>query len=240
VDEAPQRTDAEGALMSGPPDYSTNPFLAGPQPGFIPAPDPGGLLSGIRQGNPFQDGILLSPQEQAALAAAPRRPAGTEVTVQATPVHVLGVPTPFRHMYVQYDDGPDQLIARGGPSLEGPAFFGGTIDGSDRVSAGVGPASQSKDYGAGGRVLAQRFLPNETVQQAAFPARVHAGGVNHGGNFYGIWDSNSNSFAADVSEPIFGRRPGDVWTPGSRTRLRDDGAAPPPLDLSPALGVPRF
>jgi len=49
--------------MSGPPDYSMDPASA--------APEPYGAVSGGPNGDTASDGLLLSPQEQAALAAAP-------------------------------------------------------------------------------------------------------------------------------------------------------------------------
>jgi len=222
--------------MSEAPSSTGNPFLANNGSLLVPAPDPGGLLGAIRSQTPSPDGILLSPRELVALQMAPRRGPGTEVTVHARPVeNAAGLAD---HMFVEYDDGSRRLIARGEPSLEGPDFWGGTIDGSNRVRAAVTPAAQSKDYAKPSRVLGSRFLPNETAEQAALPALLHAQGVNRGGNFYGIWDSNSNSFAGDVSEPIFGRRMGDGRTPGYRTHLRDDGAPPPPLDLAAYLRYP--
>jgi hypothetical protein len=137
-------------------------------------------------------------------------------------------------MFVQFDDGRRRLIARGGPSQESAGFVGGLLDGSNRVAAGVSPAALNKDYSGGGRVLARTFVPNVTAEEAASAARSHARGVNHGANAYG-WNANSNSFAADVAEPILGRRPGDARTPGYRTRLREGGLAPPRVDLSPLL-----
>jgi hypothetical protein len=218
VDEAPQRTDAEGALMSGPPDYSTNPFLAAPQPGFIPAPDPGGLLSGIRQANPFQDGILLSPQEQAALAAAPRRPPGTEVTVRAKPVYwpipLLKIPTGADHMFETFDDGQNEYVYRGGPQ--------GAL-----LHAQVDPAEKSPDFGADSRVLSKRFLYGKTADEAVAPARIDAARINSSGAPYLITRSNSNAVIGNFTDSQHGNRVGD-----SRTWGYDTGFALPfvPLD----------
>lgn len=201
---------------------------------MLQAPD-GALPVG---GRPAPQGPLLTLRELALLQTAPKRTPGTEVTVRAKPVFPW-LPTfdlPFGyefrgpdHMFVQYDDGRRPLIARGGPSRSDLlGFVGGELDGSTRMSAGVYPAQQSSDYGQERRVLARRFLPGVTAEQAAAPAFRHAEGVNHGGNGYGL-NSNSNSYAADDAEPIFGRRIGDDATPGYRTHLRDDGA-PPTLD----------
>lgn len=194
---------------------------------MMQAPD-GALPVGA---GPAPQGPLLTIHELAALQIAPRRPAGTEVTVRAKPVFPwlphfdLPGGREFRgpdHMYVEYDDGQRQLIARGGPSHPDLLGFAvGEIDGSNRMSAGVYPAAQSSDYGQGRRVVARRFLPGVTAEQAAAPARLHAQGVDRGGNGYGPY-MNSNSFAADVGEPIFGLRVGDGETPGYRTHLRDD------------------
>ncbi|MFZ5720314.1 MAG: hypothetical protein ACOY5Y_12740 [Pseudomonadota bacterium] len=175
----------------------------------------------------------LTPQDQALLARAPRKD-GTRVTVRAYDIPritgPLGQLTPD-HMYVEYDDGRDQLIARGGPNDNA----GAALSDEWTVTAGVTSARKSRDYGRGGRVLFQGFLPGQTAQQAAAPARAHAEEVNQGRRRYG-WGANSNSYAADVVERLFGVRPGDSQTPGYRQRLRD---APriraEPIDLSPAL-----
>ena len=221
--------------MSEESDVSANPFLPAPPTEPATIPDAAELATGLRRRDPFGGGFLLSPSEQAALQTAPKRGSGTQVTVYGTPIGMTG--NTFDHMYVEYDDGRRQLIARGGPSLQGADFWGGTLDGSDRVRARVTPADQSKDFGKPSRVLAQRFLSGETAEQAALPARLHAHGVNRGGNFYGIWDSNSNSFAGDVTAPIFGRRIGDRRTPGYMTPLRNGGSPPPPWDFSPAMAA---
>ena len=146
--------------MSGPPDYSDNPFLPRPQTGFIPAPDPGGFLGGLRQGDPFPQGILLSPQEQAALAGAPQRTPNTEITVRARPVGVTGGLAD--HMFETFDDGHDRYIFRGGPS--GPFLH-----------AQVDPADQSPDAGVDKRILYRQVLPGQTAAQAADPAREAVG-----------------------------------------------------------------
>ncbi|WP_372785026.1 hypothetical protein [Phenylobacterium sp.] len=138
-------------------------------------------------------------------------------------------------MFVQYDDGREQLIARGGPSLEGAEFAGGLLDGSNRVTAGVFPAALSKDYGKGQREIFHGFLPGIPAQEAAAGARAYAADVNRGGDAYAPLGTNSNSFAADVIEDRFGRRVGDTGTPGYRYHLHAQRTAPQPFDLSPLL-----
>jgi len=200
--------------MSGPPDYSTNPFLPGPQAGFIPAPDPGGLLGGLRRSTPFQDGILLSPQEQAALASAPRRPPGTEITVRADNVRPFGIPTPADHMFQTYDDGRNQYIYRGGPQ--------GLL-----LHAQVDPAEQSPDYAADSRIVSRRYLYGRTAAQAVEPARADAARVNASGAPYQVVRSNSNSVIGDFNARQYGKRVGDTRTWGYNS-----GLAPPfvPID----------
>ena len=231
--------------MSGPPDYSGNPFVPQAEPGFVPAPDPGGLLSRVRRSDPYPQGILLSPQEQAALAAAPQRPTGTEVQVRDTPVEASG--GLGKHMFVHFDDGQTQLVARGGPTENLGLGF---LTPRNRVAAEVTPEATSKDHGEPYSTLATTFLPGVTADQAAAPARGHGLGVDHLGNACKIFTQNSNSYAADVAESVFGQRPGNLQTPGYKTHLRDDGAPPPSMssqisdilsqlpDLSPALRSP--
>jgi hypothetical protein len=229
VDEAAQRADAEGALMAT--------YLS-PPGGALPVGGP-----------PFSpESPLFTIHDWAALASAPRRPFGTEVSVRATPVAKLGgIPD---HMFVEYDDGQNQLTARGNPSKEGDQFVAGVLDGANRVTAAVTPATLSKDYGARYRTMGETFLPGVTADQAAAPARAHAAGVNRGGNAYGPL-SNSNSYAADVGEPLLGFRPGDGWTWGFQRHLTDQ--APPhsepgnafsgPIwsdDLTPVIRVPPY
>jgi hypothetical protein len=73
-------------------------------------------------GDPPLSGPLMTLGDWATLAQAPRRPVGTEISVRATPIGLLD--DRRDHMFVHYDDGQDQLIARGGPT-EGlnPLFF---------------------------------------------------------------------------------------------------------------------
>jgi hypothetical protein len=130
-------------------------------------------------------------------------------------------------MFVHYDDGRTQLIARGGPSEEGGSFFPSMVDGSNRVLAEVTPEAASRDHGFPYRTIASTFLPAVSAEQAVAQARAHALGVDRLGNGYG-WSHNSNSYAADVAAPIFGYRPGDRRTPGYDQRLRDDVLPPAP------------
>jgi hypothetical protein len=208
MDAAPQRADAEGALMAV--------FLQGlADPAFG---DAGAL----------PQGPLLSLDDWAALARAPRRAAGTQVSVRATPVRALaGIPD---HMFVHFDDGTTQLIARGGPSEEN----GGYLRDSNRVAAEVTPAASSRDRDASYGTIASKFLPGVNADQAAAYARAHALGVDNFANRYGP-DYNSNSYAADVAEPIFGYRPNDGRTWGYRERLLD---GPPPATYGSAFTGP--
>ena len=197
--------------------------------GFPPAAKPASL-----------GGPLMAIDDWARLAQAPRRPPGTEVTMRAKEVFpwIPHIPLPGGyeirspdHMFLQFDDGHNPLIARGEPTKGGLDFVSGWLDGSNQVGAQVDPLQRSPDQGAGYRTLASRFLPGVTAEQAASAARQHADGVNRGGNLYNS-ASNSNSYAADAGEPIFGYRPGDDRTWGYQTHLQEGGAAPPsPLDL---------
>jgi len=168
----------------------------------------------------------MTPQDYVSLNRAPRlgagpRPPGTKVTAYA--YDLLRLPEPLArltpdHLYVEYDDGQEQLIARGGPSREGLGLAAGHLRGDLSVAAKVGSARESRDYRRGGRVMFRGFLPHMTAQQAAGPARRHAAGVNRGGNAY-LGDQNSNTFASDVVEDTFGVPIGDGQTWGSGGRL---------------------
>lgn len=165
----------------------------------------------------------LTVRERMALDRAPKMGGpGTRVTVRSYDIPDL--PLSQEHMYVEYDDGREQLIARGGPSAEGRAFMSQALAGRLQVTGGVTPAKLNRDYGKGQRVLFQGFLPEVTAQQAAEPARRNAQALKDRPRRYG-WLSNSNSYAADAVEPLFGVRPGDgVMTPGAAHRLA--GAQP--------------
>lgn len=193
-------------------------------------------------------GSPLSVEEWAALQQAPRRkagPNGTTVTVRSYNIpRKNGAPSMPRfvenlypeHMYVELDDGREQLIARGGPRE--PADPASSDEWT--VTGGVGPARQSRDYGRGERVMQRRFVPDVTAQQAAEIARRQAADLERDPRRYGA-SANSNSFAADVTEALTGERPGDARTWGSRQHL---STAPrirsEPLDLSPAMRGPPY
>lgn len=174
-------------------------------------------------------------RNHAVLKAAPKSVAaqarpGTTVRVHAHDALIpRSWPGPVRkildrlspdHMYVEYDDGREQLIARGGPAARGPAFFRDAMAGKLRTTAEVKPARQSRDYGTADRTLAQTFLPGVTARQAAQPAYEVAAQVRRGNNLYGGL-VNSNSVAATAAEPAFGRRIGNGYTWGYKTRLGD-------------------
>ncbi|MDO8380511.1 hypothetical protein [Phenylobacterium sp.] len=174
----------------------------------------------------------LIVRNDAVLKRLPKKaaagPPGTKVTVRAydiasrrLPWLKLLDPVLYDHMYVEYDDGREPLIARGGPSSRGLLpFVRDGLSGRLRTTAEVMPAHQSEDFGRGERVLAQTFIPGRTAREVAQPAYVKAAQVRRGNNLYGR-QVNSNSYAADSVEPIFGRRIGDEDTPGYETRLGD-------------------
>lgn len=169
----------------------------------------------------------MSLADRAALAAAPKlTPAlfascppslgfdnateqGTTVTVRKYPIGITGGRAD--HMYVQFDDGRRSMIARGGPN------FAGVFP---RVTAEVADSHDSRDYGRGGQTVFQGYLPKMNTTQAAQGAARHAAEVRRGGYGYNA-DSNSNSYAADVIEDLFGCRPGDNRTWGYRNRVKD-------------------
>lgn len=196
--------------------------------------------------NPFtgsgeEPRLALSLREQIELAAAPRGPKPpydrpgprTRVTTYSydiprakgwLPRHGwAGGPD---HMYVEFDDGRETLIARGGPK--------GRLE---TVQAQVTPAGDSIDRGQGERVMFRGELPGQTAREATRAAQAHAEGVNRGFNRYGL-RSNSNSYAADVVEDLFGVRPGDFQTWGHRRRLVD--TPPKPTPYTDALRRPRW
>ena len=186
----------------------------------------------------------MTIQDWAALASAPQRAFGTQISVRARPIAALG--GHVDHMFDVFDDGQNQLIARGGPSEENGRYFSDL----NRVIAEVTPEASSRDRGAPYRTIANRFLPGVSAEQAAAGARAHALGVDHLGNRYGL-NYNSNGFAADVAEPMFGYRPGDKRTWGYDHPLFD-GDSPPitrgtiftgplnPDDLTPIIRTPPY
>lgn len=211
----------QGRLSSVPADVPRK----SPPNGSVLFPNP--FAPGPVTGDPLNPLGLPTARERVTPVA--RRPsAGTRVTVRA--YDIPGVPGPHEHMYVEYDDGNDQLIARAGPSSGPGAFLG-----KARIDGRVTPATASADYARGGRVVDRGFVPGATAHQAAAPARVLAAELEREPRRYVAWSRNSNSYAADVAEPIMRRRPGDALTPGARTRLRAEPVMPPPL---PPFGHP--
>lgn len=167
------------------------------------------------------NGPVLSLRDLSALQKAPRRGPETTVTVRAYDIPgrrgVAGRVTPD-HMYVEYDDGREQIIARGGPSGQGPEFARQLLTDDLHVVGEVTPARESRDYGRGERVLFRGRLPGVTAQAAAEPARRLAERLRDDPRRY-RGDSNSNSFVGDVIEPTFHVRPGDRQTWGWDRRL---------------------
>jgi hypothetical protein len=174
-------------------------------------------------------GPLLSLSDQAALEKAPKLP-GTTVTVEAYPVGPSF--DPANHMYVQFDDGKDSYIYRGGPGADG------------RLSAGVVPAHLSRDYGKGQTPMYQTFLPNQSAEQAIAPAQAAADRINRSDNPYGVVTSNSNSVVGDYTAQQYGHRVGQgpsgvlgpgAWTPGYGYDVPDHSPIP---DLTPVIASP--
>lgn len=175
--------------------------------GVLPGPAGASLGSGPSMG--------LS--ELTLLAKAPQRSEpSTRVTVRSFDVlsdnlrKLTGRPLPPwlkaispDHMYVEYDDGREQYIFRGGPS--GLA-----------LKARVDPARDSPDYGRGDVVRYQTTLPGQTARAAIGPARAAAGQVNAAHAPYLVLGSNSNSVVGDLTEEQLGHRVGTSATPGYR------------------------
>ena len=168
---------------------------------------------------PLASPAYLTRKERIGLERAPKVGPGTRVTVRSYDVPSSWL-TPFGrelppgargfspdHMFVEYDDGRERYIFRGGP--KGPMLH-----------AQVTPAQQSQDDGRGERILFQTVLPNVDARQAIRPAQAAARRVNESGQPYLVFDSNSNTAVGDLTEAQFGRRVGDRQTPGHR---------PPPL-----------
>lgn len=168
--------------------------------------------------DPWETYDAPSVRDRVAPLRSRPRGRGTQVTVRAYDIPSL--PGPHEHMYVEYDDGREQLIARGGPSADGGEFVGKGIAGRLQVVGGVSPASINRDYGKGRRVVFEGFVPEISAQEAAAPARQSGRMLQDHPRQYG-WGANSNSYAADAVEPLFAIRPGDRLTPGYDTRLKD-------------------
>jgi len=183
----------------------------------------------------FEAGPILTMRDFVALQRAPKRPsvspstpakpAGTRVTMWAKPVPEVG--NGADHMWVEFDDGRRQFIARGGPNAHGLPLIASAAFNDLSVAGQVDPAQSSPDYGQGRRILDEGFLAGVSAEAATAGARRHMAGVNQGGNRYG-WSRNSNSFASDVFQDLFGRRVGDERTAGCRSRLSE---APPEMSL---------
>jgi len=187
-------------------------------------------------GPPKEDPLAFRPmsiKDHLDLARAPKKRRGeTDVVLWsydilseklkgATGVGLPGFVTAFTpdHMYVEYDDGADRLIARGGPSAGGFGFARGALDGSLRVKAAVVPADRSIDNRKG-MVVASGYLPGVTAQGASIRGQLVANDLARTPRRYGP-GSNSNTYAAEVTDPLFPGRPRhpDAW--GASTRLRD-------------------
>lgn len=160
--------------------------------------------------------LLLTPQEQVRLARAPRRP-GTEVRVKSYDIIEAntGLRLPVRnltpdHMYVEYDDGRDPYIYRGGPSPHG-------------LHAQVDPVADSPDHGRGDRILFETFLPGINARAAAKPAQAMRDRIERSGRPYLLFDSNSNDAVGDLTQAQFGWRAGDDQTWGWRPDRRPQG-----------------
>ena len=184
---------------------------------------------------------------RAVLKAAPKAVAGgaprTRVTVKAYDIASQRYPwlKPFDrylpdHMYVEYEDGRETLIARGGPTATGPDFKSRALRGDLRTNAVVLPAQDSVDNGRGTRVLSQTFIPGRTAREAAKPAYEQAARINRAQNLYG-GQVNSNSYVGDVMEDTTGQRVGDRQTWGFRTRLQGGGMSPTMVGSRKALGA---
>ncbi|WP_340647529.1 hypothetical protein [Phenylobacterium sp.] len=184
-------------------------------------------------------------RNDARLKVAPKkaaRPPGTTVTVRANDIFqkkIPGMPSWLTagpdHMFIEYDDGDRQIIARGGPSAEGLPFGRDFLAGKLKVRSAVTPARESKDYGPSDRVVFQTFIPNRTAQEVSAPARAEVRRTNRADNLYG-WNSNSNSFVGDVMQATIGRRVGDKATPGYATPLGGGKFSPEMERSRAALG----
>lgn len=145
-------------------------------------------------------------EERIMLALAPRKQ-GTSVTVRSYDLFRDGKRDNLKvapdHMFVEYDDGREQYIFRGGPSAHG-------------LHAEVTRASDSRDYQRGTRVLERRFIPGATAREAIRPAQATAARIERTRPPYLGVHSNSNTAVGDATELQFGRRAGDGQTPGAR------------------------
>lgn len=198
--------------MARQPERLPNPFLDAPTPDPLKRYQPMSILA------------------QFELEQAPKRP-GTSVRVRSYKIPGLG---PLEHMYVEYDDGRERLVARAGPSAEGAGFMRGVLTDTLHVTGGVAPAYLSRDYAKGERTVFSGYLPGVTAQEAARPARDEAKRLAKDPRRYRAF-ANSNTYAADVTEPLFGVRSGTAFTPGRRTRLDEAPRTTPSPLVSRAL-----
>ncbi|MFN3513914.1 MAG: hypothetical protein ACK41C_12755 [Phenylobacterium sp.] len=183
---------------------------------------------------PVDLGMVLKWQRPQPAPYTPPPGGGARVQVRSYDVveNNLGVRLPPAlerllpdHAYVEYDDGRERFIARGGPSAQGKAFVDNARNGTLRVQGGVEPAAQSVDNNKGTKVLDTTFLPGRTANEAAQPARDYTRRVNQGQNLYGA-TTNSNSFAFGAAESSTGRRSRHPEAWGHDTRLGDGRLAP--------------
>lgn len=199
----------------------------------------------VRQSDPAANPFRAKPVERKAfrpmtvedrvrLEQAPKRTSGPATKVTMLSYDIAGLPGRAEHAYVEFDDGRERLIARGGPDAGGAALVGSAAAGQLSVQGGVTPAYLSRDEGKGTRVLFRGELPGLSAREASEGAVRIGRDLERDPRRYTLW-SNSNSYAGDVVEDLFRVRPGDRLTPGSAYPLsgaRRPGAAP---DLSPAL-----
>jgi hypothetical protein len=175
-----------------------------------------GSMAGLRRA---ASGRVARNAMTLAGGPAGRSPPGTHVTVRSYDVisNMLGKHgyelQPWAkaiapdHEFVEYDDGRERYIYRGGPR-------------KGRLTADVTPAERSRDNGRGERVLYSTFLPGVPAREAIKPAQTVGREIRASRQPYLVFDSNSNSAVGDVTERQFGRRIGDGHTPGH---------LPPPL-----------
>ena len=174
----------------------------------------------------LEDRIRLS--EAPKLKGAP----GTVVTLRS--YEIPGLPGGVEHAYVEFDDGRERRIARGGPNAQGPAMIGAAMAGQLNVTGGVTPAYLSRDEGKGRRVLFRGELPGVPASLATRGAERIGAQLERDPRRYTLW-SNSNSYANDVVEDLFGVRPADDLNPGSAYPLNGARRPSAPPDYSPAL-----
>ncbi|MFN4178033.1 hypothetical protein [Phenylobacterium sp.] len=207
-------------------------------PKSTPMRQPGAL--DYSPGPPKEDPLAFRPmsiKDHLDLARAPKKGERRGTTVTMYAYEIPGVPGRVDHAYVEFDDGRERLIARGGPSAQGPALFGAAMADQLHVVGGVVPAYLSRDEGKGTRVLFRGEVPGVPAGVAARGAQRIGRELARDPRRYTLW-SNSNSYAGDVVEDLFRVRPGDDATPGSAYPLSGARRPKPSLDFSPALKGP--